>query len=88
VVLEADWRPFSAAIVDEARRWSAELIALGTHGRTGLARLALGSVAERVIHIAPVPILLVRHHRGAAGSSLYSPRLGSIATWRSHHDRT
>jgi nucleotide-binding universal stress UspA family protein len=67
VLLEADWRHFSAAIVEEALRWSAELIVLGTHGRTGLARLVLGSVAERMVHIAPVPALLVRCHRGAAG---------------------
>ena len=42
----------------------------------------LGSVAEGVVHIAPVPVLLVRHHRGTAGSSLYFPRLGGIAIWK------
>ena len=36
------------------------LIALGTHGRTGLQRWALGSVAERVLRSAEVPLLLVR----------------------------
>jgi nucleotide-binding universal stress UspA family protein len=38
----------SAAIVEEALHWSAEVIVLGAHGRTGLARLVLGSMAEGV----------------------------------------
>lgn len=53
----------SAAIVAEAKRWRADLIALGTHGRTGLARLFLGSVAEGVARHAPVAVLLVRGSR-------------------------
>jgi nucleotide-binding universal stress UspA family protein len=43
-----------------ARRSKADLIVMGTHGRTGLARLFLGSVAERVIGSAPCPVLTVR----------------------------
>lgn len=39
---------------------TADLIVLGTHGRTGLDRLMMGSVAERVVRRAPCPILLVR----------------------------
>jgi nucleotide-binding universal stress UspA family protein len=35
------------------------LIVLGTHGRTGLTRLALGSVARQVLHLAPCPVLTV-----------------------------
>lgn len=38
----------------------ASLIVIATHGRTGLVRLALGSVAERVIRNAPCPVLVVR----------------------------
>jgi nucleotide-binding universal stress UspA family protein len=37
------------------------LIVMGTDGRVGVARLVLGSVAEGVLHIAPVPVLLVRY---------------------------
>lgn len=48
------------AIVAEARRWPADLIVLGTHGRRGLRRLALGSDAEMVLRSSPVPVLLVR----------------------------
>jgi nucleotide-binding universal stress UspA family protein len=51
--------PFHA-IIRTARRVGAELIVVGTHGRTGLARIALGSVAERVVALAPCPVLTVR----------------------------
>ncbi|HEX2164365.1 MAG TPA: universal stress protein [Thermoanaerobaculia bacterium] len=47
-------------IVDEARRRDADLVAMGTHGRTGLAHLLLGSTAERVVQHAPCPVITVR----------------------------
>lgn len=47
-------------IADVASKVNADLIAMTTHGRTGLARWALGSVADRVIHSAQQPIFLVR----------------------------
>jgi nucleotide-binding universal stress UspA family protein len=47
-------------IVDEAEKSSADLIAMGTHGRTGLAHLFLGSTAERVVQHARCPVLTVR----------------------------
>jgi nucleotide-binding universal stress UspA family protein len=43
-----------------ARRRRAQLIVIGTHGRTGLAKMTLGSVAERVVTTAPCPVLTVR----------------------------
>lgn len=48
------------SIIAEARTEHADLIVLGTHGRRGLERLALGSDAELVVRSAPVPVLLVR----------------------------
>jgi len=48
------------AIVEQALRWSADLIVMGTHGRRGLQHALLGSEAEDVLHKAPVPLLLVR----------------------------
>lgn len=55
-------------ILDTAEREGATMIALSTHGRTGLARWALGSVAEKVARTSDVPVLLVRSfRRGAAG---------------------
>ena len=47
-------------VIDEAGEWRADLIVLGTHGRRGVRRLALGSSAERILRSAPVPVLLVR----------------------------
>lgn len=47
-------------INNEAQRWQADLIVIGTHGRTGLTRLILGSVAEGVVREATVPVLLIR----------------------------
>lgn len=47
-------------IVRYARDSSADLIVMGTHGRTGLNHILLGSVAERVVRKAPCPVLTVR----------------------------
>jgi nucleotide-binding universal stress UspA family protein len=47
-------------IVDEARRRTADLIVVGTHGRTGAARILLGSQGEQVLRHAPCPVLVVR----------------------------
>jgi nucleotide-binding universal stress UspA family protein len=57
--------PFtSAAILEEAERLEVDLIALTTHGRGGLGRLMLGSVADKIVRGARVPVLLYRP-RGA-----------------------
>ena len=47
------------AIVEQAKRWRADLIVMGTHGRRGVNRLLLGSNAELVIRNSTVPVLLV-----------------------------
>ncbi len=47
-------------IVEEALAWGADLIVIGTHGRRGIKRLVLGSGAEQILRVAPVPVLLVR----------------------------
>jgi nucleotide-binding universal stress UspA family protein len=48
------------SIVKFAREARCELIVMGTHGRSGLERLILGSVAEHVLRQAPCPVLTVR----------------------------
>jgi nucleotide-binding universal stress UspA family protein len=47
-------------ICQEAERDSADLIVMGSHGRTGLSHVLLGSVAERVVRHAPCPVLVAR----------------------------
>jgi nucleotide-binding universal stress UspA family protein len=47
------------AIVAQARRWRADLIVMGTHGRRGVQRALLGSDAEVVVRYSPVPVLLI-----------------------------
>ena len=47
-------------IIDTARTAHIDLIIMGTHGRTGLPHVLLGSVAERVVRLAPCPVLVVR----------------------------
>ncbi len=49
----------ASEILEMAREKGVDLIVMGTHGRTGLLHLLLGSVAERVIRQAPVPVLSV-----------------------------
>ena len=53
-----------ADIVARAEKDRADLIVIGTHGRTGLPRLLLGSVAERVVRTAPCPVLTVHGPNG------------------------
>ncbi len=59
-LLEAGGKRVATVIDDDAKQWSADLIVIGTHGRSGISRLLLGSVAEGVAREASVPVLLVR----------------------------
>ncbi|MCY7318787.1 MAG: universal stress protein [Ramlibacter sp.] len=47
-------------VLHQIGKWGADLIVLGTHGRSGLGRLLLGSHAEKILRAATVPVLLVR----------------------------
>ena len=51
----------ASAIVDYAKEAGVDLIVMGTHGRGAVSHLLLGSVAERVVRMAPCPVLTVRH---------------------------
>ena len=48
-------------VVSAVEDWSADLIVIGTHGRRGVDRFLLGSGAEQILRLSPVPVLLVRH---------------------------
>ena len=64
VVEGEPWR----TIVDTAKSEPFDLITMGTHGRSALARFALGSVAERVVRHAPCPVLTVPSSNGTPQS--------------------
>ncbi len=49
-------------IVNEVERGDVDLVIMSSHGRTGIARATLGSVADRVLRTSPVPVLLVPSH--------------------------
>ncbi len=52
-------------IVQLAEEEQADLIVMGTHGRSGLSRLLMGSVAEQVVRTAPCPVLTIKHPQPA-----------------------
>jgi nucleotide-binding universal stress UspA family protein len=47
-------------VTELAEEWGADLIVMGTHGRTGLSHALTGSVAERVVRVAQCPVLITR----------------------------
>lgn len=65
VVADVIVRPLSIgdAIVARADELHTDLIVMGTHGRTGIKRVVLGSVAEHLVRHAPCPVVTVRSHR-------------------------
>jgi nucleotide-binding universal stress UspA family protein len=60
VLLESIGGVAADLILAQVKTWKPDLIVMGTHGRRGLARVALGSDAENVVRAATVPVLLVR----------------------------
>ena len=53
-------------VADAATVWGADLIIVGTHGRRGMGRFFMGSGAEQIIRLAPVPVLVVRSPQAKA----------------------
>ncbi|MBT4290930.1 MAG: universal stress protein [Deltaproteobacteria bacterium] len=52
--------PAAQAIVEVAEKEGVDIIMMGTHGRTDLQGLLLGSVTHKVLHLAPCPVLVIR----------------------------
>lgn len=52
----------AADILDHAHAWHANLLVMGNHGHSGLTRLVMGSVAEKVLRLAKMPVLIVPHN--------------------------
>jgi len=59
----------AGSIVEYAAGRDIDLIVMGTHGRGGMAKLLMGSVAERVVRMAPCPVLTVREGPNAAAAA-------------------
>lgn len=55
------------SIVEEARDWKADILIIGTHGRRGFSHILMGSVAENIVRISPVPVLLVKQRAPSVG---------------------
>lgn len=70
VMLETLTGPVAEPVVQEAKKWRADLIVIGTHGRRGVRRLVLGSDAEQIVRLAPVPVLLVRASQPVAAKGV------------------
>ena len=71
--LEGDPATEIVRCATEAR---ADVIVIGTHGRTGVDRLMMGSVAERVMREAPCSVLVVKLPKGGRGSGVFQPVRG------------
>ena len=67
VLVETVGRRVADLIVKQAKKWDADVIVLGTHGRRGLTRVLMGSDAETVLRETLLPVLLVRSPRASAG---------------------
>lgn len=74
MTLECFARRPSDIIVEQAAAWPADVVVIGTHGRRGVTRMMLGSDAEQVARMAPVPVLLVRSEESNASSAATAVR--------------
>lgn len=68
-LLEANGERIANVIIEEARRWPADLIVIGTHGRSGFSRVLFGSVAEGVVRTSHIPVLLIRGDKSQANDA-------------------
>jgi len=59
-LIEAPGRRLGEVVAEDATEWKADLIVVGTYGRRGISRMVLGSGAEQIVRLAPVPVLTVR----------------------------
>lgn len=59
-LVEQPGQRLGQTVSDAALAWEADLVVVGTHGRRGIDRVLMGSGAEQVIRMAPVPVLVVR----------------------------
>ncbi|MBL8373387.1 universal stress protein [Accumulibacter sp.] len=60
MLVESEQKHVSDMLIDAATEWQADLLIVGTHGRRGIERFFVGSVAERLVRRSQVSLLLVR----------------------------
>lgn len=70
--------PVASVILEEAQSWNADLIVIGSHGRTGVKRFLLGSIADKVASHAPCSIEIVKQKKTAANSELNVQEVASV----------
>jgi len=71
--------PLCEAVATEARMWPADLVVLGTHGRRGQGRVAIGSDAARILRSSAIPVMLVPAPVEKAGDERFSTRIPAVA---------
>lgn len=59
-LLDEPGQRLGESVAAAAKLWGADLIVVGSHGRRGLGRVLLGSGAEQILRLAPVPVLVIR----------------------------
>lgn len=74
LLVDARGRTFAEVALEEAHRFGADLVVLGTHGRDGMARLLRNSKTETLLRRADVPVLVVREPRDVKGCHTSSDR--------------
>ncbi|MGB5990591.1 MAG: universal stress protein, partial [Marinifilaceae bacterium] len=53
----------ASAIIDIAKDWNADLVVMGTHGKSGIAKMFMGSTSQYVIRHLPIPCMIVRDEK-------------------------
>ncbi|MRD47911.1 universal stress protein [Caenimonas koreensis DSM 17982] len=66
VLIDDPGQRLGISVAEEAKKFGADLIVVGTHGRRGAGRVLLGSGAEEILRLAPVPVLTVRSEEDKA----------------------
>ena len=59
-LLDEPGKRLGEAVAEAAKLWNADLVVVGSHGRRGIGRVLLGSGAEQILRLAPVPVLVIR----------------------------
>jgi nucleotide-binding universal stress UspA family protein len=59
-LLDEPGKRLGESVAEAVKLWSADLVVVGSHGRRGIGRVLMGSGAEQILRLAPVPVLVIR----------------------------